>query len=45
MWMGGIVKHLANLAIAAGVFIFTKLYAEIISLGDVKLLSTAYGLA
>ena len=31
MWMGGIMKHLTNLAIAAGVFIFTKLYAEIIS--------------
>ena len=31
MWMGGIVKHLTNLAIAAGVFIFTKLYAGIIS--------------
>ena len=35
MWMGGIVKHLANLAIAAGVFIFTKLYAEIISFNSI----------
>ena len=35
MWMGGIVKHLTNLAIAAGVFIFTKLYAEIISFNSI----------
>ena len=35
MWMGGIVKHLINLAIAAGVFIFTKLYAEIISYNSI----------
>ena len=35
MWMGGIVKHLINLAIAAGVFIFTKLYAEIISFNSI----------
>jgi hypothetical protein len=30
--MGGMMKHLTNLAIAAGVFIFTKLYADAISL-------------
>ena len=36
MWMGGIVKHLINLAIAAGVFIFTKLYAEIISFNSIE---------
>ncbi len=35
MWMGGIVKHLTNLAIAAGVFIFTKLYAEVISFNSI----------
>jgi steroid 5-alpha reductase family enzyme len=35
MWMGGIMKHLINLAIAAGVFIFTKLYAEIISYNSI----------
>ena len=35
MWMGGIVKHLINIAIAAGVFIFTKLYAEIISFNSI----------
>ncbi len=35
MWMGGILKHLINLAIAAGVFIFTKLYAEIISFNSI----------
>jgi steroid 5-alpha reductase family enzyme len=33
--MGGIMKHLINLAIAAGVFIFTKLYAEIISYNSI----------
>tara|TARA_B100000989_G_scaffold287141_1_gene256479 strand:+ start:695 stop:1579 length:885 start_codon:yes stop_codon:yes gene_type:complete len=33
--MGGILKHLINLAIAAGVFIFTKLYAEIISFNSI----------
>jgi steroid 5-alpha reductase family enzyme len=31
MWMGGLMKHLTNLTIAAGVFIFTKLYADAIS--------------
>ena len=35
MWMGGIVKHLINIAIAAGVFIFTKLYAGIISFNSI----------
>ena len=35
MWMGGIVKHLTNLAIAAGVYIFTKLYAGIISFNSI----------
>ena len=35
MRMGGIMKHLTNLAIAAGVFIFTKLYAEIISFNSI----------
>ncbi len=35
MWMGGIVKHLINLAIAAGVYIFTKLYAGIISFNSI----------
>ena len=35
MWMGGIMKHLTNLAIAVGVFIFTKLYAEIISYNSI----------
>tara|TARA_B100001027_G_C16209481_1_gene304457 strand:- start:110 stop:994 length:885 start_codon:yes stop_codon:yes gene_type:complete len=33
--MGGIVKHLINLAIAAGVYIFTKLYAGIISFNSI----------
>ena len=35
MWMGGILKHLINLTIAAGVFIFTKLYAEVISFDSI----------
>jgi steroid 5-alpha reductase family enzyme len=35
--MGGIMKHLTNLAIAAGVFIFTKLYADAISFNSVEL--------
>jgi len=35
MWMGGIMKHLTNLAIAAGVFIFTKFYADIISFNSI----------
>tara|TARA_Y100000766_G_scaffold240213_1_gene217523 strand:- start:160 stop:1044 length:885 start_codon:yes stop_codon:yes gene_type:complete len=33
--MGGIMKHLTNLAIAAGVFIFTKFYADIISFNSI----------
>jgi steroid 5-alpha reductase family enzyme len=35
--MGGIMKHLTNLAIAAGVFIFTKLYADAISFNSIEL--------
>ena len=37
MWMGGMMKHLTNLAIAAGVFIFTKLYADAISFNSIEL--------
>ena len=37
MWMGGVMKHLTNLAIAAGVFIFTKLYADVISFNSIEL--------
>jgi steroid 5-alpha reductase family enzyme len=37
MWMGGMMKHLINLAIAAGVFIFTKLYADAISFNSIEL--------
>ena len=37
MWMGGMIKHLTNLAIAAGVFIFTKLYADAISFNSIEL--------
>jgi steroid 5-alpha reductase family enzyme len=36
--MGGMMKHLTNLAIAAGVFIFTKLYADAISFNSIELL-------
>jgi steroid 5-alpha reductase family enzyme len=35
--MGGMMKHLINLAIAAGVFIFTKLYADAISFNSIEL--------
>jgi steroid 5-alpha reductase family enzyme len=35
--MGGIMKHLTNLTIAAGVFIFTKLYADAISFNSIEL--------
>jgi steroid 5-alpha reductase family enzyme len=35
--MGGMMKHLTNLAIAAGVFIFTKLYADAISFNSIEL--------
>ena len=37
MWMGGTMKHLTNLTIAAGVFIFTKLYADAISFNSIEL--------
>ena len=37
MWMGGMMKHLTNLVIAAGVFIFTKLYADAISFNSIEL--------
>src|SRR6056300_543320 len=37
MWMGGMMKHLTNLAIATGVFIFTKLYADAISFNSIEL--------
>jgi steroid 5-alpha reductase family enzyme len=37
MWMGGIMKHLTNLTIAAGVFIFTKLYADAISFNSIDI--------
>ena len=37
MRMGGIMKHLTNLTIAAGVFIFTKLYADAISFNSIEL--------
>ena len=37
MWMGVTMKHLTNLAIAAGVFIFTKLYADAISFNSIEL--------
>ena len=37
MWMGGVMKHLTNLAITAGVFIFTKLYADAISFNSIEL--------
>ena len=36
MWMGGVMKHLTNLTIAAGVFIFTKLYADAISFNSIE---------
>jgi hypothetical protein len=36
MWMGGIMKHLTYLSIAAGVFIFTKLYADAISFNSIE---------
>jgi steroid 5-alpha reductase family enzyme len=35
--MGGMMKHLTNLTIAAGVFIFTKFYADIISFNSIEL--------
>jgi steroid 5-alpha reductase family enzyme len=35
--MGGMMKHLTNLAIAAGVFIFTKLYADAISFNSIEM--------
>jgi steroid 5-alpha reductase family enzyme len=35
--MGGIMKHLTNLSIAAGVFIFTKLYADAISFNSIDI--------
>jgi steroid 5-alpha reductase family enzyme len=35
--MGGMMKHLTNLTIAAGVFLFTKLYADIISFNSIEL--------
>jgi steroid 5-alpha reductase family enzyme len=35
--MGGIMKHLTNLTIAAGVFIFTKLYADAISFNSIDI--------
>tara|TARA_B100001113_G_scaffold333164_1_gene310794 strand:- start:91 stop:978 length:888 start_codon:yes stop_codon:yes gene_type:complete len=35
--MGGIMKHLTNLTIAAGVFIFTKLYSDAISFNSIEL--------
>jgi steroid 5-alpha reductase family enzyme len=35
--MGGMMKHLTNLTIAAGVFIFTKLYADAISFNSIEL--------
>ena len=37
MWMGGTMKHLTNLIIAAGVFIFTKFYADAISFNSIEL--------
>ena len=37
MRMGGIMKHLTNLTIAAGVFIFTKLYSDAISFNSIEL--------
>jgi steroid 5-alpha reductase family enzyme len=37
MWLGGMMKHLTNLAIAAGVFLFTKLYADIISFNSIEI--------
>ena len=37
MWMGEMMKHLTNLTIAAGVFIFTKLYADGISFNSIEL--------
>ena len=37
MWMGGMMKHLTNLTIAAGVFLFTKLYAVAISFNSIEL--------
>ena len=43
MWMGGIMKHLTNLAIAAGVFIFTKLYAGAISFNSVEIIRSKSG--
>ena len=36
--MGGMMKHLTNLTIAAGVFIFTKLYADTISFNSIEYL-------
>jgi steroid 5-alpha reductase family enzyme len=35
--MGGMMKHLTNLTIAAGIFIFTKLYADAISFNSIEL--------
>jgi len=35
--MGEMMKHLTNLTIAAGVFIFTKLYADAISFNSIEL--------
>ena len=37
MWMGVMMKHLTNLAIAVGVFIFTKLYADAISFNSIEI--------
>ena len=37
MRMGEMMKHLTNLTIAAGVFIFTKLYADAISFNSIEL--------
>jgi steroid 5-alpha reductase family enzyme len=35
--MGGMMKHLTNLTIAVGVFLFTKFYADIISFNSIEL--------
>ena len=37
MWMGEIMKHLINLSIAAGVYLFTKVYADVISFNSIEL--------
>jgi len=37
MWMAGMIKHISNLAITAGVFLFTKIYADIISFNSIEL--------